>query len=90
MVEDNNQYWYGLIKEAIFGCEKDVKLNLTSECSSCHGKGGFNEKKCHTCGGTGKVLEQAQTIFGYKRLVKIVVVQVRVLRMFVTCVMARV
>ena len=57
-------------EEAIFGCEKDVKLNLTSECSSCHGKGGFNEKKCHTCGGTGKVLEQAQTIFGYMQTQK--------------------
>ena len=31
-------------EEAIFGCEKDVKLNLTSECSSCHGKGGFEWK----------------------------------------------
>lgn len=57
-------------EEAIFGCEKDVKLNLTSECSSCHGKGGFNEKKCHTCGGAGKVLEQAQTIFGYMQTQK--------------------
>ena len=70
MVEDNNQYWYGLIEGAILGSEKDVKLNLTSECSSCHGKGGFNEKKCHTCGGAGKVLEQAQTIFGYMQTQK--------------------
>lgn len=51
-------------EEAAFGCEKDIKLNLTSECSSCNGKGGFNEKTCRTCGGAGKVLEQQQTIFG--------------------------
>ena len=57
-------------EEAAFGCEKDVKLNLTSECSRCKGKGGFNEKKCRTCGGAGKVLEQAQTIFGYMQTQK--------------------
>ena len=57
-------------EEAAFGCEKDVKLNLTSECSRCKGKGGFNEKACRTCGGAGKVLEQAQTIFGYMQTQK--------------------
>lgn len=58
-------------EEAVFGCEKDIKLNLTSECSNCKGKGGFNEKTCHTCGGAGKVLEQAQTIFGYMQTQKV-------------------
>lgn len=57
-------------EEAAFGCEKDVKLNLTSECSRCKGKGGFNEKTCRTCGGAGKVLEQTQTIFGYMQTQK--------------------
>lgn len=57
-------------EEAVFGCEKDIKLNLISECSRCKGKGGFNEKTCRTCGGTGKVLEQAQTIFGYMQTQK--------------------
>ena len=57
-------------EEAAFGCEKDVKLNLTSECSKCKGKGGFNESTCRTCGGAGKVLEQAQTIFGYMQTQK--------------------
>ena len=57
-------------EETAFGCEKDVKLNLTSECSRCKGKGGFNEKTCRTCGGAGKVLEQAQTIFGYMQTQK--------------------
>ena len=57
-------------EEAAFGCEKDVKLNLTRECSRCKGKGGFNEKTCRTCGGAGKVLEQAQTIFGYMQTQK--------------------
>lgn len=57
-------------EEAAFGCEKDIKINLTTECSSCHGKGGYNEKTCHTCGGAGRVLEQQQTIFGYMQTQK--------------------
>ncbi len=57
-------------EEAAFGCEKDIKLNLTSTCSKCNGKGGFNEKTCKTCGGAGKVLEQQQTIFGYMQTQK--------------------
>lgn len=57
-------------EEAAFGCEKDIKLNLTSECDKCHGKGGFNEKTCKTCGGSGVVLEQQQTIFGYMQTQK--------------------
>lgn len=57
-------------EEAAFGCEKDIKLNLTTECSRCQGKGGFNEKTCKTCGGAGRVLEQQQTIFGYMQTQK--------------------
>ena len=57
-------------EEAAFGCEKDVKINLTQECSKCHGKGGFNESTCHTCGGSGRILEQQQTIFGYMQTQK--------------------
>lgn len=57
-------------EEAAFGCEKDIKLNLTNTCSKCNGKGGFNEKTCKTCGGAGKVLEQQQTIFGYMQTQK--------------------
>ena len=57
-------------EEAAFGCEKDIKLDLTSECSRCHGKGGFGEVTCKTCGGAGRVLEQQQTIFGYMQTQK--------------------
>ena len=57
-------------EEAAFGCEKDIKLDLTAECSKCHGKGGFGEKTCKTCGGAGRVLEQQQTIFGYMQTQK--------------------
>lgn len=57
-------------EEAVFGCEKDVKLNLSTNCTNCGGKGGFGEKTCRTCGGAGKVLEQQQTIFGYMQTQK--------------------
>ncbi len=58
-------------EEAVFGCEKDIKLDLDVVCSKCNGKGGFNEKTCPTCGGRGQVLEQQQTIFGYMQTQKI-------------------
>lgn len=51
-------------EEAVFGCEKDIKINVTGECSHCKGKGGFGEHSCHTCGGSGRILDQQQTIFG--------------------------
>ncbi|MEG0977234.1 MAG: molecular chaperone DnaJ, partial [Bacilli bacterium] len=57
-------------EEAIFGCEKDIKLELNTTCSACNGKGGFNEKTCKTCNGAGRVLEQQQTIFGYMQTQK--------------------
>ncbi len=58
-------------EEAVFGCEKDIKLDLNVTCPKCDGKGGFNEKTCRTCGGAGRVLEQQQTIFGYMQTQKI-------------------
>ena len=51
-------------EEAVKGCEKDIKINVTSKCSHCNGAGGFNESTCSTCGGRGKILDQQQTIFG--------------------------
>ena len=58
-------------EEAAFGTEKDIKLNLTAACTSCHGEGGFDKQRCNTCGGSGKVLQEQQTIFGYMQTSKI-------------------
>lgn len=58
-------------EEACFGCEKDIKVTTDVMCSKCSGKGGFNEKRCSTCGGQGRVLDQQQTIFGYMQTQKV-------------------
>ncbi len=51
-------------EEAIFGCEKELKLDLEDDCDKCSGKGGFGEKTCSTCGGAGKVIQEQATLFG--------------------------
>ena len=51
-------------EEAVFGCKKSIKLELDDTCDKCNGKGGFNETTCHTCGGSGRVITQQQSLFG--------------------------
>ena len=54
-------------EEAVFGCNKDLKLDLDDVCENCNGAGGFGEKKCPTCDGRGRVITQSQSIFGVIR-----------------------
>jgi len=51
-------------EEAAFGCKKSIKLDLNDTCDKCDGKGGFGETTCHTCGGSGRVITQQQSLFG--------------------------
>ena len=51
-------------EEAVFGCSKDLKLDLDEECETCKGKGGFDESTCSTCHGQGRVVSQTRSIFG--------------------------
>lgn len=51
--------------EAVYGCQKDLKIDLDSKCEKCEGKGGFGEKTCSTCEGRGRVITQTRSIFGY-------------------------
>ena len=51
-------------EEAVFGCKKTIKIDLDTECDTCHGKGGDGEKTCSTCGGRGRVIQQQRTMFG--------------------------
>jgi molecular chaperone DnaJ len=54
-------------EEAIFGCEKEIDMNLKDECTKCHGTGakpGTSPETCSKCGGKGKVVFTQQSFFG--------------------------
>lgn len=51
-------------EEAVFGCEKDLKLNVSEVCDECHGKGGFEETTCSMCHGSGTITTEQRTLFG--------------------------
>ena len=50
--------------EAVFGCEKDIRVNVSEECPECDGKGGFDEVTCPDCHGSGTVTTEQRTLFG--------------------------
>lgn len=54
-------------QEAVFGCEKQLDLNLKEECTTCHGTGakpGTSPETCPKCGGKGQVVYTQQSLFG--------------------------
>ena len=51
-------------EEAVFGCKKEVELNIQENCDACHGKGGFDEETCSTCHGSGQMTSEQRTLFG--------------------------
>ena len=50
--------------EAIFGCEKDFKIDVNSKCPTCDGEGGFDKETCSKCHGSGTITSEQRTIFG--------------------------
>ncbi len=58
-------------EEAVYGCEKDIKVLVTDNCDKCNGKGGFGEVTCHTCGGVGVIREEQRSLFGIMQTQKI-------------------
>lgn len=53
--------------EAVFGCEKEIKIKKLSTCSSCNGSGAESASdvvSCSECHGSGYVRRAAQTLFG--------------------------
>ena len=50
--------------EAINGCKKTISLDLNEKCDACSGKGGFDEKTCSTCGGSGRIISEQRSLFG--------------------------
>lgn len=51
-------------EEAVFGCEKDISLDVVEECSDCNGKGGHKEETCSHCHGSGTITTEQHTILG--------------------------
>lgn len=51
-------------EEAVFGCEKDIKLEVNEKCDECNGKGGTGEETCSECHGSGTVTKEQRTLFG--------------------------
>ena len=59
--------------EAVFGCEKQLDLNLKDECTTCHGTGakpGTSPETCPKCGGKGQIVYTQQSLFGTVRNVQ--------------------
>lgn len=54
-------------EEAVFGTEVKLHLNIEDTCEHCKGttvEPGHELKNCDTCGGSGQVVRNVQTIFG--------------------------
>lgn len=55
-------------EEAVFGMEKEIKIDHLETCEACKGTGaepGSKPETCSTCGGAGKVQQTTQTILGH-------------------------
>ncbi len=55
------------LEEAAFGCEHEVELTRTENCSECHGTGskpGTQPTRCPNCDGAGQVRRVQSSIFG--------------------------
>lgn len=54
-------------KDAVFGIEKKVNLDINDTCEHCKGKTvepGYELKTCPRCGGSGQEMKVHQTVFG--------------------------
>ncbi len=54
-------------KEAVFGCQKEIRIRRSESCPDCDGSGaakGTSPTTCPNCNGSGVVKAVSQTIFG--------------------------
>jgi len=51
-------------EEAVFGSEKDIKIDTTVSCPDCNGLGGHDESTCDVCHGSGTITSEQRTILG--------------------------
>ncbi len=55
------------LEEAAFGCQKELNISRTENCSLCQGTGskpGSQPKRCTNCNGAGQVHRVHQSLFG--------------------------
>lgn len=58
-------------EEAVFGCEKEITIEVDEECVQCGGTGAYSKsdvETCDRCHGTGHVTVEQRTIFGMQRM----------------------
>jgi molecular chaperone DnaJ len=51
-------------EEAVYGCKKDINLDVEDTCPECNGAGGFNSSTCSECRGSGTITSEQRTLFG--------------------------
>ena len=52
------------LREAAFGAEREVNVQIVKECAVCDGVGGTESKVCATCGGAGAVRTVRESLLG--------------------------
>jgi molecular chaperone DnaJ len=52
------------LREAAFGAEREVNVQIIKECSVCDGAGGTKTRQCGTCGGAGAVRTVRESLLG--------------------------
>jgi len=55
-------------EEAVFGIDKEIKIDHLETCTSCNGTGaktGSKPQTCQTCGGRGSVQQTTRTVLGH-------------------------
>lgn len=60
-------------QEAVFGCEKELEINLKESCPKCGGTGakkGTSPETCPKCKGSGQIVYTQQSMFGMVRNVQ--------------------
>lgn len=60
-------------EEAYLGVEKEISLNRSEQCNTCHGqkaKPGTHAETCQMCGGSGRIQQVVTTILGQMKTSK--------------------
>jgi molecular chaperone DnaJ len=52
------------LREAAFGVDREVNVQVVGNCEVCDGVGGTESHTCHTCGGAGSVRTVRESILG--------------------------